>query len=150
MKKLRLVFLTVFLLFLDVAVMPSVCAKPEYYVRYDINILNVEQTETEFFSSHAKHIYSIEKNYTLNVDDIDKIIYNYFSLCYWVSAGDEKTISKKFVLKNFDIVSVLDKDNNEITFPKEIIPSNFRKKQDKLYWYEITINVNIDYEIEFF
>ena len=49
MKKIRLVFLAAFLLFLDVATMPNVCAKPEYYVRYDINILNVVQTETEFY-----------------------------------------------------------------------------------------------------
>jgi hypothetical protein len=144
MKKIRLVFLAAFLLFLDVATMPNVCAKPEYYVRYDINILNVVQTETEFYSSHAKLIYSIEKNYTLNEDDIDKIINNYFSECYWVSVGDEKTISKKCILKRFDVASVLDKDNNKITFPKEIIPSNFSKKQDKLYWYEITINVHVD------
>ena len=144
MKKIRLVFLAAFLLFLDVATMPNVCAKPEYYVRYDINMLNVVQTETEFFSSYAKLIYSIEKNYTLNEEDIEKIINKYFSNCVWVSEIDNIFTEKKLVLRNSHIISVLDKHNNEISFPKEITSSDFTKIQDKLYWYEITININVD------
>ena len=148
MKKIRLVFLAAFLLFLDVATMPNVCAKPDYYVRYDINMLNVVQTETEFFSSYTKLIYSIEKNYTLNEEDIEKIINNYFSDCVWVSEIDNIFTEKKLVLRNSHIISVLDKHNNEISFPKEITSSDFTKRQDKLYWYEITININVDYELE--
>lgn len=158
MKKIRLVFLAAFLLFLDVATMPNVCAKPRYFITYDINVLNVKQTSHDFLKSYEKSLWPIERNYTLNEEDIEKIINKYFSNCVWVSKKiDNSFTEKKLVLKNSDIISVLDQYKNEISFPKKITSSDCIKIQDTSdciliqdtsYWYKITININIDYELE--
>lgn len=157
MKKIRLVFLAAFLLFLDVATMPNVCAKPRYFITYDINVLNVKQTHDQFLNSYEKSLWPIERNYTLNEEDIEKIINKYFSNCVWVSKIDNIFTEKKLVLKNSDIISVLDQYKNEISFPKEITSSDCIIIhdtsdciiiQDTSYWYKITININIDYELE--
>ena len=51
----------------------------------------------------------------------------------------------KVVVNSLEIVSVLDRDKNEITFPKEVNKNSFTKGSHKNYYYEIIINVNIDY-----
>ena len=56
----------------------------------------------------------------------------------------------KVVVNSLEIVSVLDRDKNEITFPKEVNKNSFTKGSRKNYYYEMTINVNIDYYLEGF
>lgn len=152
MKKLRLVFLTVFLLFLDVAVMPSVCDSPKYYLKFDIKILNVEQTEDLFFAwNYGRNLVSIEKNDSLTFEKVESITSSMLNIMWFVDNSDVDNYREyKVVVNSLEIVSVLDRDKNDIIFPQEINKNSFTKGSHKNYYYEITINVNIDYYLEGF
>ena len=127
-------------------------------IDYFSNLLSFYHgSPTKFLNSYEKSLWPIERNYTLNEEDIEKIINKYFSNCVWVSKIDNIFTEKKLVLKNSDIISVLDQYKNEISFPKEITSSDCiiihdtsdcTIIQDTSYWYKITININIDYELE--
>lgn len=152
MKKLRLVFLAVFLLFLDVAVMPSVCDSPKYYLKFNIEILNVEQTEDLFFAwNYGRNLVSIEKNDSLTFEEVESITSSMLNIMWLVDNSDVDNYREyKVVVNSLEIVSVLDRDKNEIIFPQEINKNSFTKGSHKTYYYEITINVNIDYYLEGF
>ena len=147
MKKIRLVFLAAFLLFLDVAVTPSVCDSPKYYLKYDIKILNVEQTEDLFFAwNYGRNLVLIDKNDTLTFDEVESITSSMLNIMWFVDNSDVDNYREyKVVVNSLEIVSVLDRDKNEITFPKEVNKNSFTKGSHKNYYYEIIINVNIDY-----
>lgn len=150
MKKIRLVFLAAFLLFLDVATMPNVCDSPKYYLKFDIKILNVEQTENLFFAwNYGRNLVSIEKNDSLTFEEVESITSSMLNIMWFVDNSDVDNYREyKVVVNSLEIVSVLDRDKNEIVFPQEINKNSFTKGSHKTYYYEITINVNIDYELE--
>ena len=152
MKNFRLIFLTAFLLFLDVAVMPSVCDSPKYYLKFDIEILNVEQTDNLFFAwNYGRNLVSIEKNDSLTFEEVESITSSMLNIMWFVDNSDVDNYREyRVVVNSLEIVSVLDRDKNEIIFPQEINKNSFTKGSHKTYYYEITINVNIDYYLEGF
>ena len=162
MKKFKFVFFAALLMFLDIVVLPNKeCGKKYYYLVFEVEIVNVEQSDNGYFTNG----YS------------DKVIVQYYKLSESELTGDSelskvdflgkmKTILKDSLkycerqefngdifhkyydlnVKDFDIISVTDNENNELSFPIPINKRNF-KRTGKKYCYTLKIEATIDYEL---
>ena len=162
MKKFKFVLFAALLMFLDIVVLPNKeCGKKYYYLVFEVEIVNVEQSDNGYFTNG----YS------------DKVIVQYYKLSEDELTGDTelsevdflekmKTILKDSLkycekqefngdifhkyydlnVKDFDIISVTDNKNNELSFPIPINKRNF-KRTGKKYCYTLKIKASIDYEL---
>lgn len=162
MKKFKFVFFAALLMFLDIVVVPhNECGRKYYYVVFEVEIVNVEQSDNGYFTNNYKNkvivqYYSLSEDEVTGDTELSKdnflkkmktILKDSLKYCEKQEFNGD-TFHKYYDLnvKDFDIISVTDNENNELSFPIPINQRNF-KKSGKKYCYTLKIKASIDYEL---
>lgn len=162
MSKFKFVFLATLLMFLDIIIVPNnQCGKDYYYLVFEIEIVNVEQSDKSYFTNNYSDKVIIQY-YKLSEDEVKagceltkedfldkmKVILN-STIKYCETQEFNGDLMYKYYdidVNDYEILSIKNNKNDEVLFPLTIKKRKF-KAEGKKNCYTLKIGITLDYEL---